>query len=170
MSDGPSDTDASAPSQARRAWLFAERMLGLACAAVLLTMMFLTGADVIARYVLNSPIKGAFELTEVLLVLLVYLAMPLATRANTHVEVELWEPRSAIGNRVRKALAAICGLIVFGVLALRLSEHGTSLAEYGSVTNALGIPLSYVAYLAAFCSAVCVCAVILNFFRGNDDA
>ena len=66
---------------------------GLACTIVLLSMMCLTGADVVARYVFNVPIKGAFELIEVIMVVLIYLALPLAMLVNAHVEVELWEPK-----------------------------------------------------------------------------
>jgi TRAP-type C4-dicarboxylate transport system permease small subunit len=136
--------------QAPAAWRVLEQALGLGAAVVLTAMMLLTGADVIARYVLNAPIKGAFELTEILLVCLVFLAMPLAMMANAHVEVELWEPKSGLGDRVRRVLGGVAALLVFGGLAWQLIEHATRLARYGTVSNSLSIPLNGVAWLAAF--------------------
>ena len=140
--------------QAPAAWRILERALGLGTAIVLTVMMMLTGADVIARYVLNSPIKGAFELTEILLVCLVFLAMPLAMLSNTHVEVELWEPQSALGDIVRRLLGGIAAFVVFGGLAWQLADHGAGLARYGSVSNSLEIPLSLIAWIAALGCAV----------------
>ena len=64
--------------QASTAWRTLEKALGLGVAGILTAMMILTGADVVARYALNAPIKGAFEMIEILLVCLVFLAMPLA--------------------------------------------------------------------------------------------
>ncbi|MCB1479653.1 MAG: TRAP transporter small permease subunit [Rhodobiaceae bacterium] len=153
------------PSQVVKAWLAFERGVGLLCAVILLTMMFLTGLDVVARYVFNAPIRGAFELTEVLLVCLVFCAMPLTTRESWHVEVALWEPTSRVGMGLRHLLAIAAGLAVFGALALQLTDHATRLAKYGSVTNSLGIPLSYIAMVAAICCALSALAVILGAMR-----
>lgn len=135
--------------QAHAAWRILEKALGLATATVLTAMMALTGLDVVARYLLNAPIKGAFELTEILLVCLVFLAMPLAMLSNAHVEVELWEPKSAIANTVRLALGGLAGFLVFGGLAWQLADHASRLARYGSVSNSLEIPLNLVGWIAA---------------------
>ncbi|MGB7241609.1 MAG: TRAP transporter small permease [Sulfitobacter sp.] len=153
------------PSQTQKVWLAFEHGLGVICAVVLLCMMSLTGVDVIARYVLNAPIQGAFELTEVLLVFLVFCAMPLTTRTGGHIEVELWEPTSRAGNGLRLFLASLCGLTVFGGLAYQLTEHAQRLAKYGSVTNSLNIPLTYIAYVAAACCAISALAVLLTALR-----
>lgn len=153
----PDETQLVSPEdqrQAQAAWRILERSLGFAAAAVLTAMMILTGADVIARYILNAPIKGAFELTEILLVCLVFLAMPLAMLSNAHVEVEIWEPKSALGDIIRRLLAALAAILVFGGLAWQLAEHASRLAQYGSVSHSLGIPLNLVAWLAATGCAV----------------
>lgn len=156
--------------QAERVWSRLERSLGVAAAIVLLAMMCLTGLDVIARYIFNAPIQGAFELTQVLLVLLVYLAMPLATRGNAHVEVEIWEPGSRFSQRFRAVLVGLGGIAVFAGLAWQLAEHGGRLASRVAVTNALGIPLAWIAFVASICCAVCVVAVVLNYLQGKTDA
>ncbi len=148
------------------AWRLIERVLGAICVCVLLFMAGLTGIDVVARYIFNAPIQGAFELTEVLLVCLIFCAMPLATRTGSHVEVELWEPATNLGRGFRKFFVTILGAGIFAGLAYQLSEHGEKLARRGSVTNSLDIQLSHIAYLAAVCCALSIVAVILaNFYR-----
>lgn len=142
-----------------------KHILGLSCACVLLGMMCLTGADVIARYVFNAPIKGAFELVEILMVVLVYMAFPLAILANANVEVELWEPTSKRANQFRFALAALCGVLVFAVFTVELFEHVQKYADRESVTNSLRIPLTYVAFAAMIGSAMCVVFNLTNAFE-----
>lgn len=144
----PSNLPGEGPHQTFSVWRGLERGLGLACAAVLTIMMLLTGADVLARYVFNAPIKGAFELTEILLVCFVFSAMPLAMLANAHIEVELWEPKTALGDIIRLIVSGAAALMVFGGLAWQLFDHAQRLKSYGSVSNSLEIPLYIIAFIA----------------------
>ena len=60
----------------------AEGLWGVAASAILLAMMGLTFVDVIARYVFNRPLAGAFEVTELLLLVLIFAGLPLVTHAE----------------------------------------------------------------------------------------
>ena len=62
----------------------AEAVLGVAAAAILFAMMVLTTVDVVARYVFNRPLRGAFEITELLLVVLIFAGLPLVSLAGEH--------------------------------------------------------------------------------------
>ena len=62
----------------------AEAVLGVAASAILLGMMVLTVVDVIARYVFNRPLRGAFEVTELLLLVLIFAGLPLVSLADEH--------------------------------------------------------------------------------------
>ena len=148
-----------------RAHGIAQRLLGLACAGILISMMFLTGADVIARYILNAPIRGAFELTEVMMVLLVYMALPLAVLAKAHVEVELWQPKSPLLNLFRLILVAMCTIAVFTMFSIELWDHGMKFWSRESVTNSLGLPLSYVAFAASGGAALCMLFVVTGLWE-----
>jgi TRAP-type C4-dicarboxylate transport system permease small subunit len=59
-------------------------------AAVLISMMFLTAADVVMRYVLKLPIPGAFELAEYMMAFIVPFAIAFCAEQNGHVSVELF--------------------------------------------------------------------------------
>jgi TRAP-type C4-dicarboxylate transport system permease small subunit len=70
----------SAPAWERRV----ESLLGVAASSILFAMMLLTFVDVVARYVLNRPVRGAFEVTELLLLTLIFAGLPLVSFANEH--------------------------------------------------------------------------------------
>jgi TRAP-type C4-dicarboxylate transport system permease small subunit len=66
----------------------AEALLGVAASAILFAMMLLTFVDVVARYVFNRPVRGAFEVTELMLVVLIFAGLPLVSFADEHVTMD----------------------------------------------------------------------------------
>lgn len=147
------------PSRVGKIWLGVKQVLGLACVLVLFALIGLICADVVARYVINSPIRGAFELTEILLATLIFLALPLTTQAGEHIEVELIEGlKSKLLNSVAAVVSVLCTTGVFLVLAVELWQHAARLAERGQVTNSLELPISMIGYLAA---ASCASSALL---------
>jgi TRAP-type transport system small permease protein len=62
----------------------ADALLGVAASAILLAMMLLTVVDVVARYVFSRPIRGAFEITELMLLVLIFAGLPLVSFADEH--------------------------------------------------------------------------------------
>ena len=55
----------------------ADALLGVVASAILLAMMLLTVVDVVARYVFSRPLRGAFEVTELMLLVLIFAGLPL---------------------------------------------------------------------------------------------
>ncbi|MFC2000926.1 TRAP transporter small permease subunit [Chloroflexota bacterium] len=65
---------------------------------IIMVLMFLTTADVFGRYVLNSPIVGVYEASEVFMVGIVFLGIAYIQRMKGHVSVEIissWLPQRA---------------------------------------------------------------------------
>jgi TRAP-type C4-dicarboxylate transport system permease small subunit len=62
----------------------ADALLGVAASVVLLAMMLLTVVDVVARYLFNRPLRGAFEVTELMLLVLIFAGLPLVSFADEH--------------------------------------------------------------------------------------
>jgi TRAP-type C4-dicarboxylate transport system permease small subunit len=62
----------------------AETILGVAASTILIAMMLLTFVDVVARYVFNRPLRGAFEITELLLLVLIFAGLPLVSLGDEH--------------------------------------------------------------------------------------
>jgi len=141
-------------------------LLGLACLLVLAGLIGLTCVDVVARYAFNSPIAGAYELTELLLAALIFLALPLTTAAGEHIEVELLDGlKSSLLKHLGTVVAALCTVGVLGVIAFKLFEHAEKLQTRGQVTDSLQIPLSLVGWLGAASFALSALAAIVFSVR-----
>ncbi len=62
----------------------ADALLGVVASAILFAMMLLTVVDVVARYVFSRPLRGAFEITELMLLVLIFAGLPLVSFADEH--------------------------------------------------------------------------------------
>lgn len=133
----------------------------IAAAGLLLTaMMLLTVADVFGRYVLNSPVPGAFEATEIMLALAIFAGLPIVTARGDHVAVRLIvDHLPAPVRRVLDLLADLTVAALLGGAAFLLFQRGDALAAYGDTSVLLRIPLAPVAFaLMALSAAASVVA------------
>lgn len=152
-----------ATGHARTAWSVVQALLTGLAVLILFGMMLLTSVDVIARYVFNSPVRGAFELIEIGLAMLVYLAMPVATVTGSHIAVELLAPPRARPLRLALALTVRAAIAVtFALIAWQVWLHAQKISSYGQVTNSLEIPLGLVAFIAAFGAGLAGIAAFLH--------
>jgi TRAP-type C4-dicarboxylate transport system permease small subunit len=141
-----------------------EMTLGIAASLLLLCLVAITCIDVIGRYFFDSPLSGAFELTEVMLAALVFAALPLTTERREHVEVDLLNfllPPAT--NRLLSAFAGLFSAALLATFAWRLFVHASLAATEGSTTNALLIPLAPFGYLAGASALV---SAFIAFLRG----
>lgn len=72
---------------------------------VLLVLMFLGAADVIGRYLLNKPIRGAYAISEVMLVAIVFFGWAYTLSVRGHVRLD------TLVSRLRPRAQAISGFI-----------------------------------------------------------
>src|SRR5262245_4681846 len=142
-------------SQPSEAVVWLDRALGTAAAVLLFCLMALTTADVVGRYIFNWPIRGAFEITELLLLTLIFAGLPLASRADAHVPLDFIG--LLIGNRGRLLLRLFvdlfCGLLFLG-LAYRVWIKADRIAGYGDTTEVLRVPVGPFVYFMAIMVAV----------------
>ena len=127
---------------------------GVLAALLLLAMMGLTTLDVVARYLFNSPVSGAFELTELMLAALIFAGLPLATERDEHIDVDLLDavlPPNLL--RANVLFATLVSGIVLAVLASQLWLRAGQLVAEQTVTNSLAVPLAPVGYLMALATA-----------------
>ena len=146
---------------------------GLAVIAGVLAggMMVLTFSDVLARYLFNSPIRGAFEITEMLMGVVVFGALPLVTMRRQHVVDSILFDKLPLA--VRRVLAVgfdLLGATVCAVMAWRMWLYGERLSRFGEVTLELRISKGMVcmgmAVLVAFAALAFLLAAIDVARRG----
>ena len=105
-------------------------------------MMLLTATDVILRYIFNSPIIFAQEVTELLLVVLVSLGLSYCAIDKEHVNVDVLAGK--LSKRWLAIFDSFSGLITLGFFLLivwRSFVHMGGLAEGGITSLILFIPV-----------------------------
>jgi TRAP-type transport system small permease protein len=132
---------------------------------LLFMMMVLTFADVVARYLLNRPIRGGFEITELTLLVLIFAGLPLVSHADEHVTMDfidrilpprLWVPW------VRVMHAIIAAIMFF--LAWQVWIKATRIASYGDTTEVLSITIGPFVYFMAAMIALTGLVHVLKIF------
>ena len=127
-----------------------ERVLGVAASTILLVMMLLTFGDVVLRYLFNRPLAGAFEVTELLLLVLIFAGLPLVTYADEHALMDfidrLLGPRgTAVLERIVQAL---CAAVMF-LLAWLVWLKADRIWAYRDATDVLRIVYGPFVYFMA---------------------
>lgn len=162
-----SDTPLQSPPAGEDFLLRAARIvLGSIAAILVFCMMLVTLIDVIGRYGLNRPMPGAFEMTEVMLAMTIFVALPLVTLENGHVTVSLitdW--LSARARRMQGFLASAFSAAILAAVAWRLYRHGIQLSSYGDVTIFLRLPKGPIAFVMAVLAAAASLAALVLAVR-----
>jgi TRAP-type transport system small permease protein len=130
----------------------AERVLGFACALPLALIVVLTFADVFARYLFASPIRGSVEIIEFAMALVIFTALPLVTRRRGHITVSLVDGLlKGRAGHVKRVLCDLLSATALGVLTWRLWLQAGSDVRASTQTIVLGLPTAPLTYaLAAF--------------------
>ena len=118
-------------------------------------MMCLTFVDVVARYVFNRPLRGAFEVTELLLVVLIFGGLPLVSHADEHVTMDFID--KLLGARWRdlwqRAVQVLCAALMF-LLTWLVWIKANRIAAYGDATDVLRIVYGPFVYFMALMIAL----------------
>jgi len=125
-------------------------VLGIAASILLLCLMLMTFADVVARYLFNRPIRGAFEVTELLLLVLIFAGLPLVSHADEHVTMDFIDrmlPGRALAALVRLVHALVAAIFFF--LAWQVLIKAGRISEYGDTTDVLRIAVGPFVYFMA---------------------
>lgn len=136
------------------------RALALGGGAVLLGMLALVLFDVVMRYALRLPFLGAYEFTELAMVLIVFLALPYCAATGGHVAVDVVAPvLDRPGLRWIAVLVHLAGAALLAVIAWRTVLHALGSAERGEATNMMKVPHAPFELVAA--ASVAIFAVVL---------
>lgn len=130
-------------------------VLGCVGGVFLILMMGLTVCDVIGRYLFNAPIRGASELTEILLCAVIFLGLGAVSLAEDHVTVDLLTekmPRAI--QPLRQALTGGFSGVILGIIAWRIWVYADQIGGYGGSTTSLSIPIAPLGYFCAICAFI----------------
>jgi len=133
-------------------------MLAYVGGYVLFGMMILTVCDVTGRYIFNLPITGAYEISEAMMVTVVFFFIGYAQAKKAHVAVDLIV--NVLPGKLKIVIEIITQLLSFLMILL---IAGMSLVRWHELlkinehTPILGIPVApFFFILATGCSVFCV--------------
>jgi TRAP-type C4-dicarboxylate transport system permease small subunit len=128
----------------------ADALLGVVASAILLAMMLLTVVDVIARYIFSRPVRGAFEVTELMLVVLIFAGLPLVSFSEEHAVMDFIDRvTGARGRRfLRRAVEAASAAFMF-LLAWLTWLKADRIWAYRDATDVLRIVYGPFVYFMA---------------------
>ncbi len=143
-------------------------VLEIAAAALLVAIMMITVVDVVFRYLLHQPLAASFELTEVLLAMMLFASIAIAMARDDHIEVTLLDPLLARLPRFRRATHVVFRIAIalaLSFLAFRMLELGQG--KRVEFTPVMHLPLAPVAWFVAIALAVAALLSLLSVVMKN---
>ena len=150
----------------------ADAVLGIAASTILFLMMLLTFVDVVARYLFNFPLRGGFEITELMLLVLIFAGLPLVSHADEHVTMDFIDRMLPDAGRrfVVRLVHAVCAAVMF-FLTWQVWIKAGKIAGYGDTTDVLKITVGpFVYFMAAMILLTAFVHVYKIFVPGEAQA
>lgn len=134
-------------------------------AVFLAAMMLLTVADVALRAALNLPIRGTYELVELLLACTFFLALPAVFLRDENIVVDMVDGALPRAVPLLRRLSALLGVAVLALMAWQGWQAAAETLVFNDVTSDLAIHRLWywVPVLAGMIGAAIAAAVILFF-------
>ncbi|MGG0719465.1 TRAP transporter small permease [Robertmurraya massiliosenegalensis] len=135
--------------------LFLNNVLHKISSILLFLLMFLTTADVIGRYFFNKPITGTYELTGLIVAIMIFFSLGSAQIKKDHIEIDFLTNKMPI--KFQQILFVLSSFILTVLLALttwQLFEYMKRIWAGNETSGDLGLPLyifSSLAMVGAFC-------------------
>lgn len=145
----------------------ANRWTHYVAGVVLIVLTMITVANIVGRAVFNMPVPGTVELTEMLMVIIVYLGFGYAEHQGDHISVDLLYERS--GRMMRLVLTVVNGLVgsfVMGLVAWHLYQYAGVLSRGGYESAILEVPLGPLALIAVGATVLFVLAMLATAVVG----
>jgi len=117
-----------------------EHLCGALCALALFAIMTLTFFDVGGRKLLSHSIPGSLELTELLMVVVIFGALPLVSERGEHVVFDSMDPYlPEFVKKVQRALVHLLCAAALLALGWLMWKTGNDFMETGETTAQLKI-------------------------------
>ncbi|MBW2610341.1 MAG: TRAP transporter small permease [Deltaproteobacteria bacterium] len=137
------------------------KVLSKISGTILALMMFLTVADVILRYFFNSPILGAFEVTEYMMVIFVFLGLAHNQEQKDNISIDVVVDRlGGVHKNILRAITNMMGLGFFALMSWRLAVYGLKILNDHQISRELHIPVFPFIFVTSF-GAIVLCMVLL---------
>lgn len=133
------------------------RIMGYVASGFLILLMLITVVDVFLRYFFNSPLTGTTEISQLMMIIIVFPALGWAAIDRAHIRVDLLV--NQLPSRLKALFSSITLLIALGVyiiIAWRSFLESTVVNRQTSLINLPFAPFYWLmsVSLAVFCLAI----------------
>ena len=145
-------------------------LCGLLSGVALFAIMALTFFDVLGRKFLSNSIPGSLELTELLMVVVIFAALPLVSRRGEHVEFDSLDPYLPMWlRRVQQVVVQlVCAVALLG-LGWLMWKAGAEFGQTGETTAQLKIAKApFVHGMGLLCALTGLVHLALVFQKPHD--
>lgn len=127
---------------------FVEAGCSVLAALALFAIMWLTLVDVSGRKLLSGSVPGSLEVTELLMVVVIFAGLPLVSLRGEHVVFDSFDSLVPAGP-MRAWRALVDGLCALGLswVGWLMWVKGGRMLEYGDKTQQLGLTLGWFVHL-----------------------
>jgi TRAP-type transport system small permease protein len=140
-----------------------ELLCGLLSGGALFAIMALTFFDVLGRKFLSNSITGSLEVTELLMVVVIFGALPLVSARGEHVEFDSLDPY--LPRRVRRVQAFVvhllCGAVLLALGWLMWRTGGEFLATGETTAQLLILKAPFLYGMGVLCAATGVMHLLM---------
>lgn len=146
-----------------------ETLCGLLAGIALFAIMVLTFFDVLGRKFLDHSIPGSLEMTELMMVIVIFGALPLVSERGEHIVFDSLDPLwpQWLRSIQLRVVHLVCALALIS-LGWLMWQTGHDFVTSGEITAQLGIPKSPFIYgMGVLCAFT---GVIHLFFMVNPAA
>jgi len=130
---------------------------------ILMVMMFLTVVDVFLRFAFDKPIVGAYEMSEFMMVILVFFALAYTETIKGHIRVDVLV--SHFPPRAQAIIDSTTYFLGLGVLALIVWQNflvGMVKLKAGEITGSIPLPVGPFHMVIVFGAALFCLVMLVN--------
>ena len=143
---------------------FLSQYMSKVASVALFLMMLLTTTDVVGRKLFSHSVSGAVELTEFMLVILIFFSLAWTEAKNGHVRVDLVmgqfsnRTRAVVDMVTQLAGSMLCALITWSTLI-----YAERMKASGEVSQDLWIPIYPFVYVVAVGCGIYALVLLVKF-------
>lgn len=132
-----------------------ELLCGLLSGAALFAIMALTFADVLGRKLAGNSITGSLELTELLMVVVIFGALPLVSERGEHVEFDSLDPYLPAWLRKLQGVFVhlLCAAVLLGLSWLMWGTAGQFMETQETTAQLKILKAPFLYGMAVLCAA-----------------
>ncbi len=139
--------------------------LGIIAGVAVAAMIVVTCVDVAGRR-FGHPLRGAYDIVEILGAITIAGGLPYTTGCKGHVAIEFFFQRlSRTGKIVVDTLMRTVTISMFVFLTWRFIQYGFEIKASGQGTSTMGWPIFWLAWWFSLCCGVMVLVILYHMMH-----